>query len=99
MVSFLFILRFLKGLLSVNGVRTENLKDVWDYVDDHDDSSGLTFSTLEEQLTKRVSTNIVSFMSALLERVIVRLITYLHICCRALLYSGWAFWMINCGSK
>ena len=99
-VSFVFVLRFVKGsLISVNGVRTENLKDVWDYVDDHDVSSSLTFSTLEGQLTKRVSTSIVFITSVLLETVIVRLITYLRICCRAALYSGWGFWMISCGSK
>ena len=47
--------RFLQGSLSVNGVYTEDLKDVWDYAQDDDNFSGLTFSTLDDQLTKRVS--------------------------------------------
>lgn len=76
MVRFVFTLRFLKGLLSVNGVRTENLQDAWDYAGDRD--SGLTFSTLEEQLTKRVSTSTAFLMTVLLENHF-RLITYLHI--------------------
>lgn len=54
-MGILFAFRFLKGSLNVNGIYTENLNDVWDHANDHDNSSGLTFSTLEEQLTKRVS--------------------------------------------
>lgn len=50
--SIFISFRFLKGSLSVNGVYTENLNDAWDYADNF---SGLTFSTLDDQLTKRVS--------------------------------------------
>ena len=96
MVRFVFTLRFLKGSLSVNSVRTENLQDAWDYAGDHD--SGLTFSTLEEQLTKRVSTSTAFLMTVLLESHF-RLITYLHIWYWAVLYSGWVFWMISWDSK
>ena len=54
---FIFALRFLKGSLSVNGVYTENLRDAWDYAHDDDNPFGLSFSTLEDQLTKRVRSN------------------------------------------
>ena len=79
---------------------TENLRDAWDYAQDADNSSGLTFSTLEDQLTKRVSSNTYHLVYVLLGCIViircVRLTTYLHTCCWAMLYSGWVFWMINC---
>lgn len=51
------VFRFLTGSLRVDGVLTENLKDVWENACDNSDHTGLTFSTLERQLTKRVSSN------------------------------------------